>query len=42
MKMEAIWDIAPCSLFEVVRRFRGTFCLHHQGNHPDDVGSTHR
>jgi hypothetical protein len=28
------WDAAPCSLVEVYRRFRGTFCLHHQGNRP--------
>jgi hypothetical protein len=25
------WDVAPCSLVEVYRRFRGAYCLHHQG-----------
>jgi hypothetical protein len=31
MKVTAFWDIAPCSLIEVERRFRGVYCLHHQG-----------
>jgi hypothetical protein len=26
--MVAFWDIAPCSLVEVDRRFRGAFCLY--------------
>jgi hypothetical protein len=26
----ALWDIPPCSLVEVCRRFRGAYCLHHQ------------
>jgi hypothetical protein len=34
MKMTAFWDIAPCSLIEVDRHFRGAYCLHHQG---DDI-----
>jgi hypothetical protein len=29
------WDVAPCSLVEVYRRFRGAYCFHHQG---DDNG----
>jgi hypothetical protein len=32
MKMTVFWVIAPCSLVEVYRRFRGTYCLHHQGD----------
>jgi hypothetical protein len=24
------WDIAPCSLIEIVRRFRDAYCLHRQ------------
>jgi hypothetical protein len=36
--MTAFWDTASCSLVEVDRRFRGTYCLHH---YPDDEGSTH-
>jgi hypothetical protein len=32
MNMTAIWDIAPCSLVEVVQHFRGAYCLHHQGD----------
>jgi hypothetical protein len=27
--MTGFWDIAPCSLVEVDRRFRGVYCLHH-------------
>jgi hypothetical protein len=31
MNMTAFWDIVPCSLVEVYRRFRGAYCLrlHH-------------
>jgi hypothetical protein len=29
-KMTDFWDIAPSSLVEVDRRFRGTYCLHRQ------------
>jgi hypothetical protein len=28
----AFWDNAPCSVMEVGRRFRGAYCLHHQGD----------
>jgi hypothetical protein len=38
LKMTAFWDLAPCNLTEVDRRFTGVYCLHHQGN---DRGSTH-
>jgi hypothetical protein len=33
MKMTVSWDVAPCSILEVDRRFRGAYCLHHQGDH---------
>jgi hypothetical protein len=36
MKMAAFWDTAPRSL-KVYHRFRGAYCLHHQG----DGASTH-
>jgi hypothetical protein len=26
------WVVDPCSLVEVYRRFRGVYCLHHQGD----------
>jgi hypothetical protein len=40
MKMTAFWDVAPCSLVEVDRRFRGAFChLHQQGR--THLGLTH-
>jgi hypothetical protein len=26
MKMTVFWDVAPCCLVEVYRRFRGTYC----------------
>jgi hypothetical protein len=29
--MAVFWVVAPCSLVEVYRRFRGAYCLHHQG-----------
>jgi hypothetical protein len=32
MKMAVFWVVAPCSLVEVYQRFRGTCCLHHQGD----------
>jgi hypothetical protein len=32
MKMAIFWVVAPCSLVEVYRRFRGPCCLHHQGD----------
>jgi hypothetical protein len=28
LKMTVLWDVAPCSLVEVYRRFRCVFCLH--------------
>jgi hypothetical protein len=30
MKMSVFWDVAPCSLVDVYRRFRGAYSLHHQ------------
>jgi hypothetical protein len=32
MKMAVFWVLAPWSLVEAYRRFRGTCCLHHQGD----------
>jgi hypothetical protein len=32
MKMAVFWVVAPCSLVEVYRRFRGACRLHHQGD----------
>jgi hypothetical protein len=32
MEVLAFWDIAPCSLAEAHRRFRGPNCLHPQGD----------
>jgi hypothetical protein len=28
--MRAFWDIAPCSLVEIDRSFRGVYCLYRQ------------
>jgi hypothetical protein len=28
----AFWDTAPCSSAEVDGRFRGAYCLHHEGD----------
>jgi hypothetical protein len=42
LKFRVFFDVAPCSHVEVDRRFRGAYCLHHQGDDgPDDGGSTH-
>jgi hypothetical protein len=42
MEMTDLWNTAPCSLVVVDRRFRGAYCLHHQGgDRPDGLGSTH-
>jgi hypothetical protein len=32
LTIAVFWVVAPCSLVEVYRRFRGTCCLHHQGH----------
>jgi hypothetical protein len=31
------WDVAPCSLTGIYRCFKGTYCIHHQG----DGGNRH-
>jgi hypothetical protein len=41
MKMRAFWDITQCSL-GVDRRFRGTYCLHHQGIEYDEYSALKR
>jgi hypothetical protein len=33
MKMIVLWDVAPCSLVQIDRRFRGVYCLHHTLRH---------
>jgi hypothetical protein len=32
MKMTATWDVVPCSLVKVGRRFINEYCHHHQGD----------
>jgi hypothetical protein len=44
MKMTALWDTAPYNFVEVDWRFRGAYCLHHQGDEPhcpDNGGNRH-
>jgi hypothetical protein len=31
MKSTVFWDITPCNRLRVIRRFGGTYRLHHQG-----------
>jgi hypothetical protein len=31
LNIRAFWNIASCNLVKVDRRFRGAYCLHHQG-----------
>jgi hypothetical protein len=40
MKMAVLWDVAPCSLVEVHRRFRGACCLRHHGDQTRLYGAT--
>jgi hypothetical protein len=40
LKCTVFWDVALCSTFEVHRRFRGAYCLHHQGALMMDVVRT--
>jgi hypothetical protein len=39
-EMAAVWVVAPCSVAEVYRRFRGACFLLH-AHRPDDGGSKH-
>jgi hypothetical protein len=39
-KMDVSWDVAPCSLVEAYRRFRGAFCLHYQGDEAVSTSET--
>jgi hypothetical protein len=32
IKLKVFWGILPCSQTDFDRRFRGTCCLHHQGD----------
>jgi hypothetical protein len=36
MKMTVFWDVAPCSLADADRCFKGDYCLQHR---PDEGGS---
>jgi hypothetical protein len=40
IKMAVFWGVAPCSVVEVYRRYRGIFCLHHHGDSPRLYGAT--
>jgi hypothetical protein len=31
MKLSVFSDVAPCSLTDIDRSFKGSYCLHHQG-----------
>jgi hypothetical protein len=33
MKMTVFWNVAPCSVVNIDRRFRGAYCFHYQGNY---------
>jgi hypothetical protein len=41
MKLVVLLDVASCSLVEIDQCFRGDYCLHHKGSHPDGGGSKH-
>jgi hypothetical protein len=32
MKMRTFWDVSPCCIVGVDRRFRGVYCLHNQSD----------
>jgi hypothetical protein len=40
LKMTVFWDVAQFTLVETDRRFRGDYCLYHQGD-PDDADIKH-
>jgi len=42
MQIRAFWDIAPCSVVVVDRRFRGAYCLYYQGYDPWNIGLLQR
>jgi hypothetical protein len=33
MKMTDVWDVAPCVLAQIHRRFRGVYCLYYKHDH---------
>jgi hypothetical protein len=35
MKITVFWDVAPCSLVKIDRRFRGAYCLHFRSHRSD-------
>jgi hypothetical protein len=39
MKMAVFYDDVPCSPVDISRRFRGAYCLYHQGDESPDDGS---
>jgi hypothetical protein len=43
IKAAVFWDVAPCSVVDTSRRFRGTYCLHHEGygQYPSDNTEQH-
>jgi hypothetical protein len=41
VEITAFWDTSPCSLLEADRRFRGAYCLHHEGDLPDNGSIVH-
>jgi hypothetical protein len=41
MRMNASWDVAPCSLVGVYQLLKVAYCIHHQGdNDGSDVGGS--
>lgn len=42
MTVTIFWYVAVCSLIETERRSGGAYRLRHQGDDPEDGGSTHR
>jgi hypothetical protein len=40
LKMTAFWDVAPCILVEIDRRFRDSNCLHNQADGSEAVSTS--
>jgi hypothetical protein len=38
--MTVFWDVAPCSLVEIDRRFTGAYCLHYEGDEAVSTSET--
>jgi hypothetical protein len=41
MDLTVFWDVVPCSLVEIDRRFKGAYCHHHQGDREETFSNAY-